>query len=431
VNSTPEAAVTAISSPRWQRRYTVVTLCVCAVFVCYIDRVNISVAAIAMQEAFGWSETTKGWVLSSFFIGYMAFMAPSGWLANRIGGKFVLGAAVLWWSVFTMLTPAAAFVSLTVLIGVRIAMGLGEAAMFPSAYNLYGRWVPPDERSRAVALLIGGIPLGTLFALTTTGWIIERFGWPSVFYLFGATGFFWCIAWYLLAHDDPARDPEISPAERDMLIANTPEARGREPVPWRKLASTPAVWALTINHFCSNWGFYMLLAWLPSYFRGQLGLSITNAGLFSAAPWLTMFIVGNLGGVAADRLVRRGMNLTVLRKSMQITGLLGSALFLLAARDVHSANAAMGLMCGALGFLALTWSGFVPNHLDIAPRYADVLMGITNTAGTVPGIIGVVITGWLVDTTGNYTSAFALCAAINVFGAVVWFLFASGKRVID
>lgn len=431
MNSTPEAGMTTISGPGWQRRYTIVTLCICAVFVCYIDRVNISVAVIAIQEEFGWSETTKGWVLSAFFIGYMLLMAPSGWFANRIGGKFVLGAAVLWWSIFTILTPTAAYVSLGILIAVRIAMGMGEAAMFPSAYNLYGRWVPAAERSRAVSLLIGGIPLGTLFALTTTGWIIERFGWPSVFYIFGVTGFFWCIVWYLLAHDDPATDPKISPAERDMLIASTPAARESDTVPWRKLMSTPAVWALIVNHFCANWGFYMLLAWLPSYFRGALGLSIMNAGLFSAAPWLTMFIVGNLGGVVADKAVKAGMDLTTLRKCMQITGLIGSALFLLAARDVQSATVAMGLMCGALGFLALTWSGFVPNHLDLAPRYADVLMGITNTAGTVPGIIGVVITGWLVDTTGTYTSAFALCAAINFFGALVWLLFASAERVVD
>ncbi len=431
MNATRDSSMTGASGSGWQRRYTIVALCTCAVFVCYIDRVNISVAVIAMQDEFGWSETTKGWVLSSFFIGYMLFMAPSGWIANRIGGKFVLGVAVLWWSVFTILTPGAAFISLPILIATRIAMGLGEAAMFPAAYNLYGRWIPADERSRAVALLVGGIPIGTLFALTATGWIVDRFGWPSVFYLFGAAGFIWCIAWFRLAHDDPAGDPHISAFERDMLRANTSDADAKEPIPWRTLASTPAVWALIVNHFCSNWGFYMLLAWLPSYFNDQLNLNIVHAGLYSAAPWLTMFVVGNLGGVVADKLTKSGMDLTTIRKTMQITGLLGSASFLLAAQDVQSANVGMGLMCGALGFLALTWSGFVPNHLDLAPRYADVLMGVTNTAGTIPGIIGVVITGWLVDTTGSYSSAFALCAGINLFGAVVWFLFASAKRVID
>ena len=416
---------------RWPRRYSMVGLCFCAVFVCYIDRVNISVAAIAMQEELGWSETVKGFVLSSFFIGYMLFMAPSGWLANRIGGRIVLGLAVLWWSVFTILTPAAALISLPILIAARIAMGLGEAAMFPAAYNIYGRWVLPVERSRAVALLISGIPLGTLFALMTTGWIVSTYGWSSVFYIFGATGFLWTAIWFFQARDNPADDPKVSHEELALLQEHAHPDDEKQPIPWRKLFSSSAIWALFINHFCSNWVLYMLLAWLPSYFRGHLGLSITSAGIYSAAPWLTMLVAGNLAGWIADRMVTRGFSLTTVRKTMQTIGLVGSAIFLMLARDVDTAGIAVLLMCGALGAVAFTWSGFVPNHLDIAPRYADVLMGITNTAGTVPGIIGVAITGWMVDVTGTYSAAFALAAAINIFGAIVWLGFATGERVID
>src|SRR5262249_40016748 len=106
---------------RWPARYTLVGLCFGAVFVCYIDRVSISVAVIAMQASFGWSETLKGLVLSSFFIGYLLFQVPAGYLANRVGGKLVLGAAVAWWSLATLITPAAAMTSLAALISARIA----------------------------------------------------------------------------------------------------------------------------------------------------------------------------------------------------------------------------------------------------------------------------------------------------------------------
>lgn len=175
----------------------------------------------------------------------------------------------------------------------------------------------------------------------------------------------------------------------------------------------------------------MLLAWLPSYFRTQHGLTIMNAGIYSAAPYLSMLIVGNLGGYFADYLLEKNINLTFIRKAMQVSGLLGSALFLILVKDVNEPGLAMTFMCGALGCAALMWSGFVPNHLDIAPRYADVLMGITNTAGTLPGIIGVTITGWLVETTGDFSSAFTLCAVINVIGAIVWILFATADKIID
>ena len=421
----------AAAGRRWPERYKLVTLCVIAAFICYIDRVNISVAVIAMQEEFGWSETRKGMVLSSFFVGYMLFMAPSGWLANRYGGKTILGLAVCWWSLWTVLTPPAASLSFGALIAARIAMGLGEAAMFPAVYNLYGRWVPVAERSRAVALLIGGIPLGTMFAVLTTGWIVLNFGWPVVFYAFGGVGVIWTVVWFRRAYNSPGEHPTMSAAERRLLEAAAGTAPVKPDLPWRAILSSTAVWALIVNHFCSNWLFYMLLAWLPSYFKTQLHISIATAGIYSAGPWLAMLVGGNLGGIVADRLVRRGVDLTLVRKGMQVSALLGSAACMLAARDVTTPGMALGLMCGALGLLALSWSGFLPNHLEIAPRHADILMGITNTAGTVPGIVGIAITGWMVDVSGTYTSAFALAAGINIFGACVWLLFGTAKRVID
>ncbi len=431
MSTTPDLTLTSAASTGWQRRYTIIALCVLASLISYMDRVNISVAVIAMQQEFQWDEKTKGLVLSSFFLGYMLFQAPSGWLANRYGGKLLLGTAVVWWSVFTMLTPIAAAVSLPLLLITRVLMGLGEAAMYPSAYNLYARWVPTQERSRAVALLIGGIPLGTLLALVTTSSMIKMWGWPSVFYVFGALGVIWCALWYPLAANGPLVDKRVSAAERELLLHSTPVPKPGSTVPWRQLLTSSAVWALFINHFCSNWVLYMLLAWLPSYFHSALGFNLVKAGFFSAAPWLTMFIVGSLGGFAADRMVKAGVDLTFVRKFMQITALLGSAACMLAVQNVTSPHTAVALMCGALGFIALTWSGFVPNHLDIAPRYADVLMGITNTAGTVPGIIGVYITGWLVDSTGNYGAAFMLCAGVQLFGAVVWLFFSTARRIVD
>ena len=83
---------------RWPGYYTVVLLLSAAVFISYIDRTNISVAAIAMQGQFDWNETQKGLVLSSFFIGYLPLMIVSGTLANRYGGRIVLGLAVIWLS---------------------------------------------------------------------------------------------------------------------------------------------------------------------------------------------------------------------------------------------------------------------------------------------------------------------------------------------
>ena len=318
----------AAADRRWPERYKLVALCVIAAFICYIDRVNISVAVIAMQEQFGWSETRKGLVLSSFFVGYMLFMAPSGWLANRYGGKTILGLAVFWWSLWTVLTPPAAALSFGALIAARIAMGLGEAAMFPAVYNLYGRWVPVAERSRAVALLIGGIPLGTMFAVLSTGWIVLNFGWPVVFYAFGSVGVVWTLVWFRRAYNSPGEHPDISATERRLLEAAAGPAPAKPDLPWRAILGSRAVWALIINHFCSNWLFYMLLAWLPSYFKTQLDISIATAGIYSAGPWLAMLVGGSwIAANPSARILAASSGVAAARARKPISAIAGCRAF--------------------------------------------------------------------------------------------------------
>ena len=400
--------------PTW---YTVVLLCGAAVLISYLDRTNISVAAIPMQAQFGWTETSKGWVLSSFFVGYLAFMAASGALANRYGGKIVLGAAVLWWSLFTALTPPAALVSFSTLIAARIALGIGEAAVFPASVNMIGRWVPAAKRTRAVAFFTSALSVGTVISLPLTGWLVRDHGWAMPFYTFGALGLVWGAVWFTTVSG--GRSPDVEPPTTNRTI------------PWGQLLKSTAVWAIIINHFCSNWALYVLLAWLPSYFKTTFNVSLANAGLLSAAPWAAYFVMGNVGAWFADAMIVAGRSVTFVRKTMQIGALVLSGAFLLLLQTVSTPGAAMLLMCGAAGTLALCLSGFAANSFDIAPRHADVIWGLANTAGTLPGIIGVSITGWLIDRTGNYNAPFFLTATVGLVGAVIYLAFASGVREIE
>jgi len=418
VASSLPAATSGIVARRWPAWYTVVLLCGAAVLISYIDRTNISVASISMQAQFGWTQTAKGWVLSSFFIGYLAFMAVSGAIANRYGGKVVLGAAVLWWSAFTALTPPAALVSLPALIGARIALGLGEAAVFPASVNMIGRWVPAANRSRAVAFFTSALSIGTVISLPVTGWLVTAHGWPTPFYAFGALGIVWAIAWFSTVSAGRSTEIELPSAEH-------------RAIPWRRLLRSRAVWAIIIDHFCSNWALYVLLAWLPSYFKTTFNVTLTNAGLLSAAPWLAYFVMGNVGGWIADVMIGAGRSVTFVRKTMQIAALVGSGAFLLLMQTATSPTMAMFLMCGASGTLALCLSGFAVNSFDIAPRHADVIWGLANSAGTIPGIIGVAVTGWLIDRTGSFNAPFFLTASVGFVGAVVYLFFASGEREVE
>ena len=136
----------------WKTRYNIILLCCAATFVCYIDRVNISVAIIPMAQQYNWDLETQGIILSSFYVGYLIMQIMGGFLADRFGGKIVLGLGVLIWSLFTIATPWAALSGMIGLLIARIGMGLGEAVTFPAVYSLVTRWFPVHEKVKAVAL---------------------------------------------------------------------------------------------------------------------------------------------------------------------------------------------------------------------------------------------------------------------------------------
>jgi ACS family sodium-dependent inorganic phosphate cotransporter len=254
---------------------------------------------------------------------------------------------------------------------------------------------------------------------------VRTWDWPLPFYLFGAVGFAWAVVWFR----------KVGAGQRDDASAAATAAGdgagSARSIPWGRLLSSRAVWAIIVNHFCHNWSLYVLLAWLPSYFKTTFSVSLANASLLSAAPWVASFVMANVAGAWSDRLIRAGRSAGFVRKLMQTIGLGGVALFLLQLPGAASASMAVVLMCGATGALAFCLAGFAPNCFDIAPKYADVIWGISNTAATLPGIVGVFVTGWLIDRTGSYAAPFLLSAGLAAAGAIVFLVYGSGERQID
>lgn len=415
----------------WPRRYTMVGLCFAAIVICYIDRVNISVAVIPMAEELGWDQTVRGIVLSSFFYGYLATQIIGGWLSDRLGGKLVLGVGVLLWSLFTVLTPPAAMGGIVLLFIVRVAMGMGEGVSFPAVFSLFARWVPQRERARAAGIVIAGIPLGTITALVVTPLIVVRLGWEWAFYLFGALGVFWYASWHYWAAPRPELHRSVAPQELELIQRDPGIVTKDHDTPWRLLLSQPPVWAIIINHFCNNWGLYVILTWLPTYVNEALGVRIADLGFYTMIPYAVMFLFLNVAGWLADTMITRGISVTATRKIMQTIAFGGSALFLLLIGGITDATHAIIVMSCATGAAAFANGGFGVNHLDIAPRHAGALMGITNTAGTLPGIIGVTLTGMILDATGSWALVFGVAAGVYLFGLVVWLIFATSERIFD
>ena len=415
----------------WPKRNGLVFLSFLSVFICYIDRVNMSVAIIPMAQDLGWSMQTQGMVLSSFFVGYLLLQIVGGRLADRFGGKVVLGAGVIMWSLFTILTPPAAMIGMTMLIITRILMGMGEAVTFPSIYSLYSRWVPLKSRSRAIGFTNSGIPLGTVFALIVTPYIVSAWGWEWAFYSFGLVGIVWWLLWMISVTATPGEHPEISKEELAETGGSEGENEASATPPWRGLLSSRAVWAIIVAHFCNNWSLYVLLSWLPTFVNKGLGVDFASVGWFTMLPHVTSFLFLNIAGIIADRLIAGGMTIGGVRKLMQTIGFGGMATSLAIVGYVETAGLAITIMAIGTALGAFGTGGFAVNHMDIAPRHAGTLMGITNTAGTLPGIIGVYVSGLILELTGSWVLVFQMAAVVTLFGLVFFLLFSRAEKLFD
>ncbi|KAL0458814.1 UNVERIFIED_CONTAM: Sodium-dependent phosphate transport protein 1, chloroplastic, partial [Sesamum latifolium] len=291
-------------------------------------------------------ESNNCWFNSIFiFWGYLLTQVAGGIWADTVGGKSVLGFGVVWWSIATALTPIAAKLGLPFLLVVRAFMGIGEGVAMPAMNNILSKWVPVSERSRSLALVYSGMYLGSVTGLAFSPMLIHKFGWPSVFYSFGSLGTVWFSLWLNKAHSSPREDPELLPREKKLILCNCTSKEPVKSIPWRLILSKSPVWALIVSHFCHNWGTFILLTWMPTYYHQVLKFNLTESGLLSVFPWLTMAFSANLGGWIADTLVSRGVSVTMVRKIMQTIGFLGPAFFL--TQLSHIDSPAMAVLCMA------------------------------------------------------------------------------------
>lgn len=421
------------TSPWWEqfpKRWAVVLLCFSAFLLCNMDRVNMSIAILPMSKEFNWNSATVGLIQSSFFWGYLLTQIVGGIWADKFGGKPVLGFGVVWWSVATVLTPVAARIGLPFLLIMRAFMGIGEGVAMPAMNNMLSKWIPVSERSRSLAFVYSGMYLGSVTGLAVSPILIQKFGWPSVFYSFGSLGSIWFALWLKKAYSSPKEDPELRAEEKRHILGGSISKEAVSVIPWKLILSKAPVWALIISHFCHNWGTFIMLTWMPTYYNQVLKFNLTESGLFCVLPWLTMAVFANIGGWIADTLVSKGLSITAVRKIMQSIGFLGPAFFLTQLSHVRTPAMAVLCMACSQGSDAFSQSGLYSNHQDIGPRYAGVLLGLSNTAGVLAGVFGTAATGYILQR-GSWDDVFKVAVVLYIIGTLVWNLFATGEKVLE
>ena len=386
-------AIATVDSKRW----IIVGLLSIGAIIAFVSRINIS-AALAYQpfiDHFQLSDIDRGTLNSAFFWSYAALQIPVGWLVDRYGVKIPYAISFVIWCVASAATGLTRSVS--ELTALRVLTGAGEAIVTPASFRWMRQHFSENESGLAVGIYMLGTKIGPAIGAPLAVWLITLYDWHLMFTIIGLVGLIWLIPWLLLVRNDR---PKVVAANGIQGSAANPKAAA---VPFRNIMASPVVWGTIIINFCYNYFVFYCMTWMPAYFVEQRHVSLTKMGLFSFFSFAGIAIVALLAGWAADLMIKRGGNAVFVRKAFIIGG------FAIACTELIGVSSTS--VDGALFWAVVSLSGLglaTANHLALcrmtlipAPA-VGLVTGVQNTSTSLAGIVGPLLSGWLLQTTGGY-----------------------------
>src|SRR5665213_3012367 len=382
-------------------------------FILYVDRVNIATAAPLIRKDLTLSNTQMGLVFSAFAIPYAIFQLIGGWVGDRWGARITLTVCCAIVAAATMLTSFAN--GFAALFAMRIALGFGEGAAFPTATRAMTSWMPEARWGTAQGITHAFARMGNALTPPMVAGLLLWMSWRGSFVMVGLASFLWLCIWVWFFRNDPREHPGITAAD---LAALPPQTGGkRRTVPWARLA-----WRMlpvTLVDFCYGWTLWVFLSWIPSFFFENYRLNLQTSAYFSAGVLFAGVIGDAVGGVASDRILRRTGNLLLARRSVIVTGFLGAGICLVPMMLLHSLTVAAVCLSLAFFFAELTVGPLWSVPMDVAPRFAGSASGMMNFGFAAAGLISPSSFGYLVDRTGSWVFPFAGSIVLLLLGAAM------------
>jgi len=393
-------------------RWRIVLLLFIAGFINYLDRSALSVAAPAVARDLNLSPASLGLVFSTFFIGYAAFNFIGGWAADKWGGKNVFSGAILIWSVLCGATGlATGFGSL---LAVRTFFGMAEGPLATTINKMVNNWFPHRESATAFGLANCGLPLGGAVAGPIIGFMTAEYGWRVAFGGVACLGLIWLVFWHFLTTDKPYQHRKTSEAERRLIATDRAVAEDAESV--KSLGfyvRQPAILAAMVSYFGYSYILFFFLTWFPSFLMMDRHLSLKSMSLATVLPWVLGFIGYGLSGWISDLIFRRTRNALRARKLVLITCLGAAGICVALAGMVTTTGSALALMACAIFALYLSGSTYWAIIQDTIPNAKlGSVGGCVHAIANCAGILGPAVTGFLVQESHTFVSAFALAGAV-------------------
>ena len=396
ITEAPPPSRAVLSSP-------VIGLLALVVFINYVDRGNLATAAPLIKDQLKLSSTQIGLLVSAFFWSYTPSQILAGWLAERINAYRTLALGLALWSLGTIGSGFAT--GFWTLIALRLLLGLGESAAFPCSSKLFALHLPSHRLGGANGWVAVGLALGPAFGTFVGGLLMARLDWRPVFILFGLASLAWLWPWMLATQRDWRRPHHT---------AETPEPSFADILRRREF------WGAGLGHFCSNYTFYFVIFWLPLYLVKARGFSVSEMGEIGGLIYLLYAASSFITGWLSDRAVRAGASANSVRKTAGVASQLVTGLAM-AGCALGDARASMAsLFLAGIAFGLNTPTLYAAGQTLAGPFAAGKWVGMQNCLGNLAGILGPIVTGLVVDQTGEFYGAFVIAAAIAVAGATLW-----------
>jgi MFS family permease len=374
-----------------------------AIFIHSLDRGNLSTAAPLIKDELKVSNAEFGVLLSAFYWIYVPGQLLSGWLVERINAYRTLALGLAIWSMATFLTGLAP--GFAVLLALRLLLGLGESAGFPATSKLLALHVPPRRLGSANSFVSAGLMLGNGAGTLLGGLLIAHLGWRPLFLVFGAVSMTWLVPWFV--------------ATRALTVIVNAQSTVDEPS-FRELLAKRELWGASMGHFAMNYPYFLVLSWLPLYLVKSQGYSLTEMAQLGGIVYVLSAVFGLIGGSIADRWMARGTGSNRVRKSMIIAAGAVSLGCMLACAFGGPKVAIAGLITFSLANGLGSFNLFAIGQTLAGPSAAGKWVGVQNAIGGVAGIVGPILTGFIIDWTGSFRPAFLVAAGIVLMGLLCW-----------
>lgn len=389
----------------------------------YFDRTNLSVAQQPISDLYHLSSGQMGIILSSFGWSYALFQIPVGALLDKIGPKWLVRIGTLLWSLATLMTAVVSGMGLILLS--RIILGAAEAPAFPAASKATGYWFPVRERGLATSIFDAAAKFSNVIGTPLIAWAVFEWGWKGGFWLTGVLSLVYLVLYWIFYRDP--KDAKLSQKEAELLREGGAQEIGTAPGGYGKnlafVLSQRKIWGLTLGFTAYGYTFYLFLTWLPGYLEKQMHMTILKSGWYTAGPWLVATLTDLIiGGWLVDHLVKRGHDSTRVRKTILVIGMI-LGLAVIPAAFTNNANVAVIFIAIALGGLAFSapigWS--IPSL--ISPRGTVGTVGsVINFFNNLMSIVAPIVTGYVVQFTGSFESAFIIAGIVLILGILCYVL---------